>query len=394
MKAGRFFQIPERPRELRELWAHARPLPTGGLPDWLTWEDARSYRTLGTVSSAGLSAADQAAFQAEIDEMELARLIVDSDPRDPHLHHVYLEAPRKEAIWSIGVYQGRSPFELAPAAVAQPVLTAECVTDVVAAFVADPFWLRDPQAGAPGRWHMFFEVMNWRANKGEIGLATSDDGLAWRYEQIVLAEEFHLSYPHVFTAAENTETVPATSADGIYMVPESFQDESVRLYRARRFPYEWEHVGTLLSGGYYVDSSLFFHGGAWWLFSETGKGTDDTLRLFYADSLQGPWREHPQSPVVSGNSSISRPAGRVLVMHEKIVRFAQNCSAEYGTDVRAIEIARLARTEYEERTLSIAPVLDPSGRGWNAAGMHHIDAIERGPGDWLAAVDGWRVEPQ
>ncbi len=324
---------------------------------------------------------EEAILQAEIDEMELARLIVDRDPREPQRHRVYIAAPPAEATWSIGVYQGPSPLELAPAAVAQPVLTADSVTDVAASFVADPFWLRDPQAGARGRRHMFFEVMNWKANKGEIGLATSEDGLRWRYEQIVLAEEFHLSYPHVLTAA-----------DGIYMVPESFQDNSVRLYRARRFPYEWDHVETLLSGGYYVDSSLFFYGDTWWLFTETGEHTDDTLRLYFADRLHGPWREHPRSPVVAGDALISRPAGRVLVTPGRIIRFAQNCSVEYGADVRAIEITRLTRTEYEERPLPNAPLLGPSGNGWNAGGMHHIDAFQRGPGDWLAAVDGWRIE--
>lgn len=377
MKSGRFFQIPERPRELHELWRKATQLAPYALPDWLSWDEFGAYRLLGSVSSAGLSAAEQVIFQAEIDELELARLVVDRDPLDPDRHRVYVAAPPKEASWSIGIYQGPSPLELAPAAVAQPVLTAESVTDVAATFVADPFWLR-----RDGLWYLFFEVMNWRANKGEIGLATSDDGLGWRYEQIVLAEEFHLSYPCVLEAE-----------DGIYMAPESFQDDSVRLYRARRFPYEWELVGTLLSGGYYVDSSIFFYRETWWMLTETGEHTDDTLRLFYADRLHGPWREHPHSPVVSGNASISRPAGRVLVMPQKILRFAQNCSVDYGADVRAIEITRLTRTEYEERVLPIAPLLGPSGRGWNAHGMHHIDAVERGPDDWLAAVDGWRVEP-
>jgi hypothetical protein len=34
--------------------------------------------------------------------------------------------------------------------------------------------------------------------EGEIGLATSEDGLKWDYKQVVLNEPFHLSYPYVF----------------------------------------------------------------------------------------------------------------------------------------------------------------------------------------------------
>jgi hypothetical protein len=96
--------------------------------------------------------------------------------------------------WSISMYQGLSPFCLAPANPKQnPVLTSKDVTDIPARYVADPFMLM-----IDGTWHMYFEVMNKRNNKGEIGCATSKDGLTWNYQRIVLVEPFHLSYPYVF----------------------------------------------------------------------------------------------------------------------------------------------------------------------------------------------------
>jgi hypothetical protein len=76
-------------------------------------------------------------------------------------------------MWSIGVYCGTSPFELAPPDGGRnPVLTRESVNDVTARFVADPFMVR-----RSGVWYMFFEVLNDKTEKGEIGLATSRDGL-------------------------------------------------------------------------------------------------------------------------------------------------------------------------------------------------------------------------
>ena len=36
--------------------------------------------------------------------------------------------------------------------------------------------------------------------------------------------------------------------------------------------------------------------------------------------------------------------------------------------------------------------LAPSGRGWNAGGMHHVDAHCLAPGQWLACVDGFRKD--
>ncbi|HET9363828.1 MAG TPA: hypothetical protein VFP71_02460, partial [Candidatus Angelobacter sp.] len=54
-------------------------------------------------------------------------------------------------VWSIGIYAGKSPLQLSPAA-RNPVISAGDVSDVSARFVADPFMLR-----VDGLWHMFFE---------------------------------------------------------------------------------------------------------------------------------------------------------------------------------------------------------------------------------------------
>src|SRR5436190_23412276 len=97
-------------------------------------------------------------------------------------------------MWSVGIYSGDSPFHLTPiAGISSPVLTRQNVSDVPAKFVADPFMI-----WADELWHMFFEVLNRETDKGEIGLATSRNGVEWSYQQIVLTEEFHLSYPYVF----------------------------------------------------------------------------------------------------------------------------------------------------------------------------------------------------
>lgn len=278
---------------------------------------------------------------------------------------------------SIGIYTGRTPLALAPAAgAANPVLTRHSVTDVLASLVADPFMLR-----ADGTWHMFFEVLSWRGRrrKGEIGHATSVDGLRWHYRRIVLAEPFHLSYPQVFQEGAD-----------YFMVPESYQAGGVRLYRADPFPDRWVYVKTLLAGPVFLDSSLFRRDGAWWMFTETNPELrHDTLRLFRAPELPGPWREHPRSPIVSGDPHSARPGGRVLSTPDRLVRFAQDCSPTYGLGVRAFEITRLTESDYEEVEAEGNPVLSGSGRSWNRGGMHHVDPHALEGGGWIACVDGW-----
>jgi hypothetical protein len=233
-------------------------------------------------------------------------------------------------------------------------------------------------------WYMFFEVKNRTSKKGEIGLAVSDDGLRWSYRQIVLAESFHLSYPHVFRWR-----------DDFYMIPESQQARDVRLYKAVDFPTDWLLESMLLRDVDVVDPSIFHFDNMWWLFAGSGREPNraDNLHLFYADVLRGPWDEHPASPVVGGNNCGARPAGRPLVFDGHIIRFSQDCYPAYGTQVRAFEVDELTKSTYHEREMDDNPILKGSGDGWNGSGMHHVDAQPLGDEGWIACVDGWRSVP-
>ena len=284
--------------------------------------------------------------------------------------------PEKFQEWSIGIYGGSSPTSLTPLQNAiNPVLTHEDVSDVRAAFVADPFMLHVDHA-----WYMFFEVMNKVTGKGEIGLAVSEDGRRWSYEQIVLREPFHLSYPYVFEWERQ-----------IYMIPETHRAKSVRLYKAVAFPKRWELVGTLLRGEHPSDASVFFLKNMWWLFLELAGPPlfAGHLRLFYADRLMGPWLEHPKSPIVAGDPRIARPAGRVLTFPDRAIRYTQDCYPDYGTCVRGFEITDLTPISYAEQEIAGGPILSGTGVGWNRCGMHHVDPHLMDDGRWIACVDGW-----
>lgn len=275
-------------------------------------------------------------------------------------------------MWSIGIYTGDSPFQLqAPPGCENPVLTRELVTDIRAQFVADPFLVR-----GDGVWYMFFEVMNRENRRGEIALAVSDNGFDWRYQQRVLAERFHLSYPYVFEWGGH-----------YYMIPECVTSGAIRLYRADNFPTTWSHVGPLIKGAW-ADPSIFRFADKWWMFACSPAYRHDTVWLFFADELRGPWLEHPANPIVARDKHRARPAGRVLVFEDKIIRFAQDCKLRYGNQVRAFEISRLTTTSYAEREHPNSPVLTASGNGWNDIGMHHVDPHLMPDGKWIASVDG------
>lgn len=274
--------------------------------------------------------------------------------------------------WSIGIYAGPSPLALLPHPdAANPVLSRLDVTDVTASFVADPFMIE-----RGGTWYLFFEVLHTKVNRGEIGLAESADGLRWRYRGIVLREPYHLSYPYVFE-----------SNGAYYMVPESVEAARVQLYRAERFPYAWTAAGTLLEAAA-ADASPFHYHGAWWMFACTAPYRQDVLRLYRAESLTGPWTEHPKSPLVNGNPHIARPAGRVVNLHGRLLRFAQDCHPEYGMTVCAFEVNKLTESDYCEVEARPLPLLVPGAEPWNRGRMHHIDAHPLADNRWIACVDG------
>ena len=285
---------------------------------------------------------------------------------------------RSKETWAIGIYEGVSPLELFPPKdITNPVLTAKEVTDISARFVADPFMIQN-EAG----YHLFFEVLNDKRNTGEIAYAFSNNGLQWKYRKVILRERFHLSYPYVFLA------------DGeYYMIPECMGSGGIQLYRATHFPDEWQHSDTLIKGkdrfAATVDPSIIHYINRWYLFSYAPKSK--SLHLLIAETLTGPWKEHPKSPVVSNSPQFARPGGKVILYNGAIYRYAQDEIPNYGTKVWAFRITELTESSYCEELASEEPVVQPGNEGWNNAGMHTVDPHQRASGEWWALVDGFSI---
>ena len=277
--------------------------------------------------------------------------------------------------WAIGSFAGPTPFHLAPVAVgANPGLT---YLDIPPgpwgepSFVADPFMVRGDEG-----WALFFELKCGKERPGVIAYATAgDDCLRWVFWGLALQEPFHLSYPHVFFWKGHH-----------YMTPETGEADEVRLYRADPFPAVWKPVARLVRGRY-VDPTPFRHDGRWWMFACSEPWKHDTLHLFHADRLTGPWRRHPSNPIISRNARLGRPAGRVICHDGALIRFAQDCHETYGRRVFALVVEELTTDTYSEREVAL-PVLAPARGRWPSQRAHHVDAHRLQDGRWLACVDG------
>jgi hypothetical protein len=245
---------------------------------------------------------------------------------------------RRPIPWHLVVRETQAKTPIDPAA-------PQVHPDAVVKSVQASYWADPCAVEVDGRKLVFVEEM-WPDHKGIIVCVELHDGAARRLG-VALEESAHLSYPQVFES--NGEW---------YMTAESSQLKRVSLYKASRFPMEWERVCDLVTGRVCADPTLYFHEGRWYLFgtvSENGNGTWDELFLFVSDELTGPFKPHPANPIVS-DVRRARPAGRLFVRNGKLIRPAQDCAANYGSALVFNEVLALSPTHYDERPLSrLAP---------------------------------------
>jgi hypothetical protein len=271
--------------------------------------------------------------------------------------------------WTVGIYTGPSPFQLsAPANVTNPVMRGSDVTDMNVDTLAHPFMLVENS-----RYYLFFTAKDYKTDKGGIALAESADGRDWKFRRTVIRESFVTSHPYVFKWRND-----------YYLIPEAHTETSVRLYRATEFPDKWAYEGDLLKGDRFISPTLVRYKDMWWMF--IARSGNETLRLFYARNLKGPWTEHPKSPIIEKNLETARPAGRPLVIDGTLYRLGQDCYPTYGNQVRAFQVTEISPTAYAEKMID-TPIVKASGTGWNSDAMHHVDAHQLGPNNWIAAVD-------
>jgi hypothetical protein len=204
-------------------------------------------------------------------------------------------------------------------------------------FYADPFLLKHNNVN-----YLFFEDYRYVKAKGVIScMALNEAG--WPTSEIVALERpYHLSFPFVFSWANE-----------IWLVPETSSNRTVELYRAKRFPEQWELETVLMSAIHASDTTLLFHADKWWLFTEVENAKEyryNNLSLFYADSLFGHWTPHLLNPVVA-DVSRSRPAGRIFEDYGALIRPSQDCTSHYGRAIQFNQIEILDENRYQERTV-------------------------------------------
>ena len=202
-------------------------------------------------------------------------------------------------------------------------------------FWADPFGFEHE-----GKNYVFFEDYCYRSKLGSIVCAELSNGELASPVSCLDAPDRHYSYPFVFRAGSE-----------IFMVPESYDSNTVDLFRCEQYPYKWTRERTLFRGKF-VDTTIWQQNNLWWLMTSWVEPHPRTgsLMLFFADSPRGPWQFHPANPV-SSDARFNRGAGRIFQVGERFIRPSQSSSPIYGYSFALHEITTLSTTEYSERLL-------------------------------------------
>ncbi len=222
------------------------------------------------------------------------------------------------------------------------------------------------------RHFIFFEEVDDEHPVGFLSvLEVFKDG-TYTSPEPILKLDYHLSYPCVFKI-DNTW----------YMVPETFSNKTIELWKCTDFPLKWKKHSNLLENIEAVDTTPFYHEGLWYLFTSTRrdcKKFGDRLDLFFTEDILNPnWQEHPMNPVCKGKIQF-RMAGKPFFYQNKLVRPSQDSLKRYGGHIELKEIIKLSPKEYEEKLYeTIYPEWSKDDDGCHTIDVHSnfivMDAI-------------------
>lgn len=275
----------------------------------------------------------------------------------------------RRSLWTVAVYRLDSPSDIFEVADRTPehffgargLRTSRAYQSTT----ADPFLFTHGD-----RLYVFFEVKT-DFGHGEIWAESMGSDGVWVSHGCVLAEEFHVSYPNVFTDPDGR----------IFMLPETAASGKAWLYTTDTFPFNWRRVGVLLDE-ILSDPAMIFTPSGVLLLGTTRK---DELKVHSGPAPEGPF--NPRGQLITKDRAISRSGGAPFVVDGKLHRPAQNCTTSYGQNVSLMEVELNGANEYGERL--VLNDLYPRRQKWMELGYHHMSIAKFGD-DYYLAVDGRR----
>lgn len=224
-------------------------------------------------------------------------------------------------------------------------------------YFADPFVITKDN-----RTVCFVEDFSHKKGLACISAIEIFDDNSYNFLGSIIEESFHMSFPSLLEYQGE-----------LYMVPETFDGFSVRLYKCIEFPLKWEYQYNLLNNIHTVDSLIFQQKEKWWLFTNVsidGKANPASkLMAYYSDNpISTNWIPHEGNPIIY-DSNIARNGGILDGQTEFPIRVRQKQGFNtYGAALSLAKVAQLDTTSYKEEEIKqVVPDFFP-----NLKGCHHF----------------------
>ena len=218
-------------------------------------------------------------------------------------------------------------------------------------FFSDPFVVKKND-----RTICFVENYSFKQKRGCITAIEIFNEKEYKILGTVIEEHFHISFPYIFEYENN-----------LYMIPETGDINSIRLYKCMEFPMRWEYQRDILTGRPFRDTMLFQYDRKWYLL--TNLEDSSVLIAYYNDNpITGEWIKHEKNPLIF-DSNISRNGGILYGKNGGIVRCRQKQDFnQYGASLSLAEITELTPSSFKEQEIcKILPNFLPKIKG-----CHHI----------------------
>ena len=223
-------------------------------------------------------------------------------------------------------------------------------------FFADPFVIEKN-----GRTICYVEDYYYKQRKGCITAIELLNKNKYKILGTVIKESFHMSFPFIFEYQKE-----------LYMIPETGEANSIRLYKCVDFPLKWKYQKNILNNVNALDSMIFLHKQKWWLlFNVDGASL---LYAFYSDNpLSDNWTPHKLNPLIF-DSTIARNGGILNINGDSPIRVRQKQTFNfYGKSLTLSKIVNLTPSSFSEK--NIGQILPDFFKNIN--GCHHIHSNEK-----------------
>lgn len=208
-------------------------------------------------------------------------------------------------------------------------------------------WCADPLLyQVNGKQYLFVEEYNRDIGRGHISVAEISNDNRLIYKSAII-ENFHMSFPMVF------------EWDGkIYMIPETSEDRSIRIYIATKFPYEWKCIKRIQTKEKFVDTVLVKKSNDGLAFITSIVNEQNPLETKFQkfllkicdDDIHIVWDEEFNHDRVF--NYLDRSAGNVIIENDDVVLPTQfSSNIDYGVGISFRPINRLFSTEKRKLTI-------------------------------------------